>query len=285
MNNSLGSLDEIDFDKLLTPDPDFDKRVQEVPTEAPKVERWISDFPEIVLDDIDVLLQNENSVSQRNDWRNFSQRFAAQSWFPTLIMDEPQLENLDPRNNKEIKVISVLEEKSSFYANRFQQILQVDAPNNLESLVNRYARILLYMLEQFHIHWDKKHHIRFMVSLKKVLKEIQTVREEKEYVEQCLRRWYWKLDGDLKEEIETLYKIYYQCYINSQQELHRVQRQEEQEKRRVLHDNIKALEEELLPGFCYKTWAIRTDEDPKVAIERRRKELSLKRAQRIEEKK
>lgn len=284
MNSNWDSLNEIDFDfdKLLTPDPDFDKRIQEVPIQSLKIETWTSFFPELILDDIDFLLQSQNSQIPKNNWWIFSQRVAVQSWFPTLIKDEPEAESIQPENNKEVKLISVLEEQSAFYANRFQQILQIDSNNTLESSVNRYARILLYILEQFHIHWDKKHHIRFMVSLKKVLNEISTIKEEKDYIEQCKRRWYWKLEWELKDEIETLYKIYYECYILAQKELHRIQRQEEQEKRRALHDNIKALEEELLPWFCYETWAINTQEDPQIAIERRRKELALKRAQRTE---
>ena len=80
------------------------------------------------------------------------------------------------------------------------------------------------MLEQFHIISEKKHQVKFMVSLKRILWEFDFEMEAIDYRNGVLKRWYIQPDEEFKEELECLYKVYYECYKIAQKELHKVQK-------------------------------------------------------------
>lgn len=211
-----------DLELFLTPDSDFDKRVEEFKEVKPQVS-WIIDsklsFPEInLLDD---------------DW-------------DSEIQESQEIE-------EEKIILSELEIQKQHYSISFQKILQIDINSSLEDFIRRYAKILLYILEQFHIfendkkhhNWDKRYFLKFMIDLKKILGEINNEEQEKNYRDNILKRPYVKISWELKEEIELLFNIYYSSYIDCQKQIHEKVRLEEIEKRRKLEESISQIYEEL----------------------------------------
>lgn len=273
-----------DLELLLTPDPDFDQRLNEfssVKTEVPWLLQSKTIFPEIIADfsdDIDVIVKKESTnqnrvVRQTNSWL-----------FPEITFDDTEEKTEVLEENKPI--LSELEIQKSVYASRFQEILEIWNNSTQENFMKRYAKILLYILEQFHIfendkrhhNWDKKYFLKFMIDLKKILGEINNEEQEKKYKENILKRPYVKISWELKEEIELLFNMYYSSYIDCQRQIHEKSRLEELEKRRRLEENISKIEEELDSQFNLDELNNETLAQREIRL--RREELAKKRVQR-----
>lgn len=239
----------VNFDILFTPDPDFESRIYtpEKPHKAISL-KTESTFPWFDLEDFKIpdenfqtqkpqpILHRKKEVrAQVEDKLNLNQ----------IIIDEIPKE-ISPCKKQLEQSLSILEEKSVFYANRFQEILQIYPIDTPENLVKRYAKILLYMLEQFHIMWEKSQQLKFMVSLKKVLGEFEFEMEEIDYKNGLLKRGYIRPDEQFKEELEFLYQVYYECYKESQKELRKIQKAFDKKEKEKLYHNITKIEKEVL---------------------------------------
>lgn len=250
--------ENFDFEALLKPDADFEKRVSEVPIESPKIERWNSSFPELILDDTEILKEEEQWVNPR--WQQ----------------QVPEKKAI--QENRE--VLSEIEQKISFYSLKFQEILQSDKNETLQDSLKRYARFLIYLLEQFEITEGKKHHIKFMIELKKVIGEIQTPSKVLWYIKQIEKKWLYKTWWKLREELEFLYSIYYQNYIQTQKELHK----KEVDERKKLYNEITSIQEELLGEGTFENHlppqSIEGKQDIVEVIRQKRLKIEQKRAQR-----
>lgn len=270
-----------DLELFLEPDPDFENRLKEqssVKVEASGLLQSKTVFPEIIsgiLDEPDL----ELPVVQKHNWTKSNS-----SIFPEINFLDGEKSDTSVVEKPE-EYLSEIEKQKSFYSMRFQEILKINSNESLEIYIKRYAKIMLYILEQFHIfendkkhhNWDKKYFIKFMIDLKKFLGEISTIKEEEDYKENILKKWYTKLSWELKEEIELLFNIYHESYIDCQKQIHEKIRLDEIEKRKKLEKNISQIYEEMNSEFNLDN----PNETPAQREARlRREELAKKRVQR-----
>lgn len=245
--NKSEKKDETNFDALFTPDPDFEKQLPVWSTSSQLWKTNSEPFPELILDDFQIPDEIWPAQPMVQTQKNIKTQVDQALRFPKVIVDEVQEEKTIDK--KEVQYLSTLEQKSVFYANRFQEILQMYPTDTLENTVKRYAKILLYMLEQFHIISEKKHQVKFMVSLKRILWEFDFEMDAIDYKNWVLKRGYIYPDQEFKEELEFLYKIYYECYKVAHKELHKFQKALDKIEREKLHQHITNLEREVLPFF------------------------------------
>ncbi len=238
-----------DLELFLEPDPDFENRLKEqssVKVEASGLLQSKTVFPEIIsgiLDEPDL----ELPVVQKHNWTKSNS-----SIFPEINFLDGE-KSVTSVVEKPEEYLSEIEKQKSFYSMRFQEILKINSNESLEIYIKRYAKIMLYILEQFHIfkndkkhhNWDKRYFLKFMIDLKKILGEINNEEQEKNYRDNILKRPYIKISWELKEEIELLFNIYYSSYIDWQKQIHEKVRLEEIEKRRKLEESISQIYEEL----------------------------------------
>lgn len=242
----------VDIDAFITPDADFESRVAQVqPAYIPSTVVKDQEFPDFNLADFQIeSIEETQPVSK--EVSHFKQRFEwVCSGFPEIMIDNDLMETTQnaQKNHDDISLQSVLESHSPFYARRFQEVLALYPTISPENTVKRYAKILLYMMEQFHVHSEKSHQHKFMLNLKKVLWEQLDRGEEKDYIETIKRRAYIRPTWELKDEIEFLYQVYYDCYIQAQKEYHIYLRAEDIALRKRLQKQITSLEQEMIPHF------------------------------------
>lgn len=250
-----------DFSQFIIPDADFEQRVQNIwRQEEPKV-KPTSIFDGFVVDP-DIFDQNMEAVKTRVEWLICK----------NVVANDPK--NSESPNNW---LTSELEKKFSFYTDKFQRLLQMDSVVSLEWLVQRYARILLYILEQFQISWNRKEQIKLMVKLKRVLWEIHAWEDEFVYNtfisnKTSLIRTSW----ELQEEIELLYHMYFQNYVYFQKEAHK----QEKERRENIIQTIETIEHSML-WKEYKDTSYWWEKNPDIArlIEDKRNQMRQRVAQ------
>lgn len=245
------------FWDFLIPDADFELRVQNIGKEIIPAKTSPSIFDNLTLDPnfFDAKLAetrekvqgiiSQNEESQEKNQSNYDSEFA---------------------------------KKFPYYSEKFQKILELKKSPTLNDLLKRYAKILLYILEQFQIKWDKKHHIRFMLVLKKVLQEITTFEEAEVYTAEMLNKTsYIRTSWEIQEEIELLYSIYYENYVVLQKEVH----MDDKKRREDILETIEVLEHDMLWKNYRDTeywWSQQTNLED--AITQKRQELIQKRRER-----
>lgn len=91
----------------------------------------------------------------------------------------------------------------------------------------------------------------------------------------------------MREELELLYSVYYQNYVQIQKELHYTRQQQEVIQREELYDRITTLQEELLWDALLENTDLpqsadleQEAQDIAEIIRKKRQEMSEKRAQR-----
>ncbi len=226
-----------DFAKLFEPDADFEKRIQSIGKVTIEEEKKPSIFDGF---DIDASLFDANIAQTKTlvEWI---------MWISPTAHQVKNTSNVLEKKQEEI-YLSELEKKFPFYADKFQKLLTLTQEPTLEDLVKRYARILLYISEQFEISGNRKEQIKLMLKLKKVLWEIGTWEEELVYTNLISNKTSLiRTSGDLKKEIELLYHIYHSNYSHTQEELHRIQTEREKSLRTEIISRINIIEQEMLP--------------------------------------
>ncbi len=251
----------------LTPDADFEKRIAEIGKQSvisPPKEDIFSFIP-ISPDFLDSQIEERRAKIGR----------ILSTWSP--VSEDEKIQKSD--------LVSQLEEKFPLYIKKFQDILQIPTNASLKEKRDRYARILLYILENFYVKGDKKQHVEFMISLKKVLNEIDNYYEEKAYRNRMLEVVPIPLT-DVREEIELLYRVYSQNYFSLKHEVH----VQEQEHRKLLIHTMKTIEIDMLwadyrdEEYWSNAWWQPAWEQVRQDIEQRRQYLREQREKRMQQK-
>lgn len=172
-----GKESDFDFEALITPDTDFDKRILEETTEIspPKIQPKENPFPELIIEE-DFIQQELASqwIEREREKKSGTVNDILWFWSIQLYTEEKTLSKEETQQKVHLWTPSEIEKRIPFYTQKFQEILQWENIQNPQKDLQKYAKILLYLLEQFEITGGKKHHIKFMIELKKVLGEIQT---------------------------------------------------------------------------------------------------------------
>lgn len=210
------------FWKFLIPDADFEMRVQNIGREVVPAKKTPSIFDNLILDPA---FFDEKLAETRGKVQD-------------IISPQEETKAVAPANYD-----SEFVKKFPYYSEKFQKILELKKSPTPNDLLRRYAKILLYILEQFQIKWDKKHHVRLMLVLKKVLQEITTFEEGEVYTNEMLQKtWYIRTSWEVQEEVELLYSIYYENYVSLQKEIHI----DDKKRREGILETIEVIEHDML---------------------------------------
>lgn len=224
-----------DFAKLFEPDADFEKRIQNIgqqeETEKPK--NSIFDGFEVDPSFFDANIEKTRASTLE---------ILSLGWVMPEIWKK---ENISPQ--PEDPLLSEFEKKFPYYAEKFQKLLAYKDFPSLEDEVQRNAKILLYILEQFQITGERKEQIKLMLKLKKTLWQIHTFEEELMYTSHISNKTSLiRTSGELKKEMEMMYHMYYYNYSHCQEEYHRVLKEEQQNHRTQIISTIDTIEYQML---------------------------------------
>lgn len=237
INIKIMNVNKIPFDlaSFLEPDADFEARIQNIGKqgEDEKPKNSIFDGFEVDPSVFDANIEKTRASTQ--EILSIG-GVISEIWKKENIPSQP-----------EDTLLSEFEKKFPYYAEKFQKLLTYKNLPSLEDEVQRNAKILLYILEQFQITWERKEQIKLMLKLKKTLWQIHTFEEELMYTSHISNKTSLiRTSGELKKEMEMMYHVYYYNYSHCQEEYHRVLKEKQQHHRTQIISTIDTIEYQML---------------------------------------